>query len=183
MVGKQQYQRERGESLMTITGQFIAFFVFALMAITGGVLMLNLNKVIHMVLSIGLSFFGVAGLFIILQAEYLAFVQVLIYAGAITIMMAMGTMMTQHKEKDTKERNWTHIILSLLAAIGVGGFFLYGIYQTAWPTEAADLGANNVKVIGETLFQKYVIPFEVASVLLLVALVGAIVIAKREGDK
>ncbi|MFV9510419.1 NADH-quinone oxidoreductase subunit J [Tepidibacillus sp. LV47] len=168
---------------MALTGQSIAFFVFALMAITGGVLMLNLNKVIHMVLSIGLSFMGVAGLFVILQAEYLAFVQVLIYAGAITIMMALGTMMTQHKEKDTKPRSLTHTILALLSAIGVGGFFLYGIYKTAWPTAPADLGENNVKVIGETLFTKYVIPFEVASVLLLVALVGAIVIAKREGDK
>ena len=167
---------------MTITGQYIAFFIFALMAITGGVLMLNLNKVIHMVLSIGLSFFGVAGLFVILQAEYLAFVQILIYAGAITIMMAMGTMMTQHKNPKTKARSLTHTILALLSAVGVGGFFLWGIYNTAWPTEAADLGENNVQVIGETLFSKYVIPFETASVLLLVALVGAIVIAKREGD-
>ncbi|WP_339060887.1 NADH-quinone oxidoreductase subunit J [Tepidibacillus marianensis] len=168
---------------MAITGQYISFFIFALMAITGGVLMLNLNKVIHMVLSIGLSFFGVAGLFIILQAEYLAFVQILIYAGAITIMMALGTMMTQHKAQTTKKRSITHTILAILSAAGVGGFFLYGIYNTAWPTEAADLGANNVKVIGETIFTKYVIPFEVASVLLLVALVGAIVIAKREGDE
>jgi len=167
---------------MTITGQYVSFFIFALMAITGGVLMLNLNKVIHMVLSIGLSFFGVAGLFIILEAEYLAFVQVLIYAGAITIMMAMGTMMTQHKGT-TRKRSLTYTILAILSAVGVGGFFLWGIYNTAWPTEAADLGANNVKVIGETIFTKYVVPFEVASVLLLVALVGAIVIAKREGDE
>lgn len=167
---------------MTFTGQTIAFFIFSLMAITGGVLMLNLNKVIHMVLSIGLSFFGVAGLFVILQAEYLAFVQILIYAGAITIMMAMGTMMTQHKDTKNKSRSLTHTILALLSAVGVGGFFIYGISKTAWPTEASDLGANNVKVLGETLFSNYVIPFEAASVLLLVALVGAIVIAKREGD-
>lgn len=165
-----------------MTGQYISFFLFALMAITGGVFMLNLNKVIHMVLSIGLSFFGVAGLFIILKAEYLAFVQVLIYAGAITIMMAMGTMMTQYKSPESKEKRRWHNLLSLLSAVIIGGTFLYGIYTTNWPTEAADLGENNILQVGEMIFSNYVIPFELASILLLVALVGAIVLAKKERD-
>ncbi len=163
-----------------MTGQYVAFFLFALMAITGGVFMLNLDKVIHMVLSIGLSFFGVAGLFVILQAEYLAFVQILIYAGAITIMMAMGTMMTHHQTEDVKvKRNW-HIFTSIVGAITIGGFLLYGIYTTAWPSQMANLGDNNVLAIGSTIFNHYVIPFELASILLLVALVGAIVISKKE---
>ncbi|GBF11825.1 NADH-quinone oxidoreductase subunit J [Tepidibacillus infernus] len=168
-----------------MTGQYIAFFLFALMAISGGVFMLNLNKVVHMVLSIGLSFMGVAGLFILLKAEYLAFVQVLIYAGAITIMMVMGTMMTQHKDEGVKIKRKWHTALSILSTIMVGGFFLYGIFITNkyWPTETSDLGANNVMAIGETVFTKYVIPFELASVLLLVALVGAIVLAKKESEE
>lgn len=165
-----------------MTGQYISFFLFALMAITGGVLMLNLNKVIHTVLSIGLSFFGVAGMFIILQAEYLAFVQVLIYAGAITIMMAMGTMMTQQQAEEVKSKRRWHNGFALLSSVILGGLFLYGIYTTNWPTQAGDLPADNVKAVGETIFTKFVIPFELASVLLLVALVGAIVLAKKESD-
>lgn len=170
--------------MIEVTGEYVAFFLFALMAIAGGVLMLNLTKVIHMVLSIGLSFFGVAGLFVILQAEYLAFVQILIYAGAITIMMAMGTMMTSHQseETNTKKRKW-HTIFATLASIGLGLFFLYGIYTTNWNTGYIFVSENNVLEIGMTLFSRYVIPFEVASILLLVALVGAIVLAKKESDE
>lgn len=168
---------------MTFTGQYVAFFLFALMAIAGGVFMLNLTKVIHMVLSIGLSFFGVAGLFVLLQAEYLAFVQVLIYAGAITIMMALGTMMTQHQTEDVKIKRKWHTFFAILVAVIIGGFFLYGIYTTTWPNEVADLTNNNVMTIGLTLFSNYVIPFELASILLLVALVGAIVLAKKESDE
>ncbi len=168
---------------MTLTGQYVAFFLFALMAITGGVFMINLNKVIHMVLSIGLSFFGVAGLFVILHAEYLAFVQVLIYAGAITIMMAMGTMMTHHATAEVLPRRKWHTFLAIISAITIGGFFLYGIYKITWPSEMAELNDNNVMAIGEKIFTNYVIPFELASILLLVALVGAIVLAKKEGDE
>ena len=163
-----------------MSGQYIAFFLFALMAITGGVLMLNLTKIIHMVLSIGISFFGVAGLFILLQAEYLAFVQVLIYAGAITIMMALGTMMTHSQSEGKGVKRKGHIILAILGAVAVGAFFLSGIYTAAWPGQGVIPADNNVMEIGLTLFNKYVIPFELASILLLVALVGAIVLAKRE---
>lgn len=167
-----------------VTGEYVAFFLFALMAISGGVLMLNLTKVIHMVLSIGLAFFGVAGLFVILQAEYLAFVQILIYAGAITIMMAMGTMMTHQQSNETgvKKRPW-HTFFATLASLALGAFLLYGIYTTNWNTGYIFISENNVLEIGLTLFSRYVIPFEVASILLLVALVGAIVLAKKESDE
>ncbi len=165
-----------------MTGQYIAFFIFALMAITGGVLVLNLTKVIHMVLSMGLAFLGVAGLFVLLNAEFLAFVQVLIYAGAITIMMALGVMMTnQHHEEQVRRKG--HTILALLGAVIIGGFLFYGIYTTSWPNEVSSFDENNVMTVGMKLFTDYVIPFEAASVLLLVALVGAVVLAKKESDK
>ncbi len=168
---------------MILSGEDISFLIFTLMAISGAVLMLNLNRVIHMVLSIGLSFFGVAGLFILLHAEYLAFVQVLIYAGAITIMMALGTMMTQRAQETSKEHHKWHTIFAVLSAVIVGGFFLYGIYTTAWPTSTPRAEGNNVLELGTNLFQRYVIPFELASILLLVALVGAVVLAKKESEE
>ena len=165
-----------------MTGQLIAFFIFAFMAITGGVLVLNLTKVIHMVLAMGLTFLGVAGLFVLLNAEFLAFVQVLIYAGAITIMMALGVMMTnQHQEQQIRRRG--HTIFALLGAIIIGGFLFYGIYNTSWTNEIAPFDDNNIMTIGLKLFTDYVIPFEAASILLLVALIGAVVIAKKESDE
>lgn len=165
-----------------MTGEYIAFFIFALMAITGGVLMINLTKVIQMVLSVGLAFLGIAGLFVLLNAEFLAFVQVLIYAGAITIMMALGVMMTnQHQDYEIRRKG--HTVISLLSSIVVGIFIFYGIYNTKWPDSGSAFDENNVMSIGEKLFTEYIIPFEAASVLLLVALVGAVVISKKESDK
>lgn len=164
-----------------MTGEYIAFFIFALMAITGAVFVINLNRVIHMVLAMGLTFLGVAGLFLLLNAEFLAVVQVLIYAGAITIMMALGVMMTnQHHEKRLRRRG--HTFFALLGAGIIGGIIIYGIYITNWPTTYAPFDENNVMTIGERLFTQYVIPFEVASVLLLIALIGAVLIAKKEDD-
>ncbi|OEF99822.1 NADH:ubiquinone oxidoreductase subunit J [Vulcanibacillus modesticaldus] len=166
-----------------MTGEYIAFFIFALMAISGAVLMLNLDRVIHMVLSIGLSFIGVAGLFVLLKAEFLAFVQILIYAGAITIMMALGTMMTSQHKEDKKLKRKGHTIFAILGATIIGLILLNGIRTTSWPNEAANLGEDNVIEIGMAMFTKHVIPFELASLLLLVALMGAIVLAKKESDK
>lgn len=164
-----------------MTGGYVAFFVFALMAITGAVLVINLNRVIHMVLAMGLTFLGVAGLFLTLNAEFLAIVQILIYAGAITIMMALGVMMTnQHHEK--RIRRHGHTFFAFLGAGIIGGIIIYGIYITNWPTNHAPFDENNALTIGERMFTEYVIPFEVASILLLIALIGSVLIAKRESD-
>ena len=164
-----------------MTGEYVAFFIFALMAITGAVLVINLNRVIHMVLAMGLTFLGVAGLFLILNAEFLAVVQILIYAGAITIMMALGVMMTnQHHEK--RVRRHGHAFFAFLGAGIIGGIILYGIYITKWPTTHSPFDENNVLTIGERLFTEYVIPFEIASILLLIALIGSVLIAKKESD-
>ena len=165
-----------------MTGEYIAFFIFALMSITGAVLVINLTRVIHMVLAMGLTFLGVAGLFLILNAEFLAFVQVLIYAGAITIMMALGVMMTnQHHEKQVRRR-W-HSFFAFVGAVTIGGTVFYGIYKTPWVCNPSGFDENNILTIGERMFTEYVVPFEIASVLLLVALIGAVLIAKREGDQ
>ncbi|ASS94779.1 NADH-quinone oxidoreductase subunit J [Peribacillus castrilensis] len=171
---------------MSLSGELIAFIGLALVAIVGGVLLITLTKVVHMVIALVFTFLGIAGIYMLLSAEFVAIVQILIYSGAITIVMLFGIMLTKHQENDAPAKGgWGNF--SLLAAIAGFAVAVYlGIYNLDIPVQPTALHEENTKQIGIELFSKYVIPFEVMSVLLLVALVGAIVLAKKddeEGDR
>ncbi|AMM95151.1 NADH-quinone oxidoreductase subunit J [Peribacillus simplex] len=168
---------------MSLSGELIAFFGLALVAILGGVLLITLTKVVHMVIALVFTFLSIAGIYMVLSAEFVAIVQILIYSGAITIVMLFGIMLTKHQESDEPAKGgWGKF--SLLAAIAGFAVAVYlGIYNLDIPVQPTALHEENTKQIGIELFSKYVIPFEVMSVLLLVALVGAIVLAKKDDEE
>jgi NADH-quinone oxidoreductase subunit J len=168
---------------MSLSGELIAFFGLALVAILGGVLLITLTKVVHMVIALVFTFLSIAGIYMVLSAEFVAIVQILIYSGAITIVMLFGIMLTKHQESDEPAKEgWGKF--SLLAAIAGFAVAVYlGIYNLDIPVQPTALHEENTKQIGIELFSKYVIPFEVMSVLLLVALVGAIVLAKKDDEE
>lgn len=167
------------------TGQTVAFFLISLFVIACGVMLLTLRKVVYMAIAIGGVFIGVAAVYIMLEAEFLAFIQVLLYAGAITIMLLFAIMLTRHDEVENPARVTAHPVWSALVALAMGGIVLYVVKFSGirWPETAAEspwAGQDNVKLIGEALFNQYVIPFEIVSVVLIVALVGAITLANKE---
>src|SRR4051795_2779939 len=102
-----------------MSGEFIAFLLLALIAITGGILLLNLTKVIHMVLALVATFISIAGIYILLSAEFLAVVQILIYSGAITIIMLFGIMLT-NPDKSSEEKQGGKVKRGFLF-LGVAG--------------------------------------------------------------
>lgn len=164
------------------TGEFVAFFILAVCAIVGAVLAINFTKVVYMTLSLAFTFLALAGLYVLLEAEFVAFVQVLIYVGAITILMIFGIMMTKH---DGEGQEPARPLLETLAAIGclcLFGILFYGIRMAEFPAGKASLAENNTLEIGKLLFTQYAVPFELISVLLTVAFVGAVAVAKREED-
>jgi NADH-quinone oxidoreductase subunit J len=166
-----------------MTGEFIAFFVLALLTIGGAVFMISFTRVVHMVVALAFTFLSIAGLYVLLEAEFVGMTQILVYSGAISILMLFGIMLTRHDASEVQEgRNparWP-------VRIGVVIFFVlvfFGIQSVQWSDKAADFTKqNNVKEIGIQMFNNYVIPFEEVSVLLLVALVGAIILAKKEAE-
>ncbi|WP_394172601.1 NADH-quinone oxidoreductase subunit J [Guptibacillus hwajinpoensis] len=162
-----------------MTGELLVFIVLFLITITGGLLMLNLTKVIHMMMALVLTFLGIAGFYIMLSAEFVAVVQILIYSGAITIIMLFGIMLTKHTETEPKT-GWAK---KGVVFTGIVLFFLImfkGIRTISLGPQADDLHVNNTEQIGIMLYTDYVIPFELVSVVLLVALVGAVVLAKKD---
>jgi NADH-quinone oxidoreductase subunit J len=174
---------------VSISGEFVIFFILALFTLGGAVLMINLTKVVHMVVALAFTFLSIAGIYILLHAEFIAFAQVLIYGGAVSIIMLFGIMLTRHDDQE-EARKPGHKILAGLVVAAFFGITLYAINGINWRPQEANLVEENTAQIGTQLFTKFVIPFELTSVVLLVALIGAIILAKRdeevvvkEGDK
>lgn len=163
-------------------GANLAFFVFALFAIGGAIFMISFTKVVHMVVAAAVTFLSLAGLYVLLEAEFLAFVQVLIYTGAISILMIFGIMMTRHQGEDEQPKRPAHYVLLWIGIAGLFGALFYAIQQSQFPLAELPSAEDNTLEIGKLLFHEHVIPFELVSVLLTVAFIGAIVLAKREEE-
>lgn len=166
----------------TFSGELLIFMILAIASLVGGILLLQLKKVVHMVIALVLTFVSLAGLYVMLSAEFVAVVQILIYSGAITIIMLFGIMLTRHQDEEENDTGkWRKYFLFL----GVAAFAVvvyYGIFRLDIPQQETNLHVDNTNQIGISLFSKYVIPFELTSVLLLVALIGAIVLAKKDDE-
>lgn len=164
-------------------GESLMFFLLALGTITGVVLMNSLTKVIHMVVALALTFISLGGLFIMLQAEFVAMVQVLVYGGAITILMIFGIMMTKHDSEEPQEEKTTPQQYALLGgSVALFGILFYAIQKAEFMPAAFNPGQDNTKEIGLQMYNLHVIPFEIISLLLTVAFIGAIVLAKKEEE-
>ena len=160
--------------------QNIAFGALALVMCFSALRVVTAKNVVHAALYLVLVLSGVAGIFILLAAEFLAIVQVLVYIGAIVVLFLFGIMLTRapigkSNELDNEQRGIAAFVaFALLVLLGVILYDGFGDTEIA-PTEVGRTGD-----VGLSIFQTFVIPFEVISVLLLAALVGAVVIARRD---
>lgn len=166
-----------------MTGEFIIFLLIALIAVGGGTLLLNLTKVVHMVIALMFTFVSIAGIYVLLSAEFVAVSQMLVYSGAITIIMLFGIMLTKHNDdSEAPKQPWKKFFI-LMGIIGFAAALILGIYGLNIPTQESVLHVNNTEQIGIALYSKFIIPFELVSVILLVALIGAIILAKKDDGK
>ena len=165
---------------MNFSGELLGFAILAIVAISGALLLLTLKKVVHMVVAAVFVFISIAGLYVTLSAEFVAAVQILIYSGAITIMMLFGIMLTKHNDEEQQKPNRWRKMFVFLGVLAFAVTVYLGIYDLNIPVEQVALHESNTEQIGIALYSKYVIPFELTSVLLLVALVGAVILAKRD---
>ena len=158
----------------------IVFYLLGTICLGGAVGVVVARNVVHASLLLLLSLMGVAGLYLLLLAEFLALVQVLIYGGAITIVILFVIMLTRVQEfrAMTDNPQWP---LALVAAMAVFGLLSASMIEGA-PSESTR-GSVGFAELGDSLFTQWAVPFEVASLVLLVALIGAIVIAReREAE-
>lgn len=159
--------------------QKAVFILFSLITLGAGLAVVTNRNLLHSAFYLILSFVGVAGLFVMLEATFLAVVQILVYVGAIAVLIIFAIMLTRRlMSKDLIQRNaqWVWSVL------GAGGMFIVlvlVVLRVNWPIVSSAVPEEAVRSLGISLMSTYVVPFEVASVLLLIALVGAIIIARE----
>ncbi len=168
-------------------GEAIAFYTLAAFILGFAVLVVTTKNTVHSVLFLVMNFLFVAALYVLLGAQFLAVIQVLVYAGGIVVLYLFVVMLVNLKRlpeahQDPHRRSmvgfWlSAAVLAELVAIGVYGYSA----PVATPIASATAPvAGNTEQVGWLLYTSYLIPFEIASMLLLVAMIGAIVLAKRE---
>ena len=170
-------------------GEAIAFYTIAAFILGFAVLVVTTKDTVHSVLFLVLDFLFVAALYVLLGAEFLAAIQVLVYAGGIVVLYLFVVMLVNLKRpaeeyRDPRRRSLLGFGLSAAVLAELAAIALWG--NTNPPPAIAATAATALPVVGNTeevgwlLYTSYLIPFEIASMLLLVAMIGAIVLAKRE---
>jgi len=164
-----------------VSAQEYAFLVFAVIGGLSAIAVVTARNVVHAALYLVVSLLSVAGVYLLLGAEFVAWVQILIYVGAIVILFLFGLMLTKAPiGRDTLDNQQRGVG----ALVGVGVFAgLVFLIQEAFPVQDAvafEAVQGSTDVIGEAIFRNYVLPFEAVSFLLLAALIGAIVLARKD---
>ena len=171
-------------------GEAIAFYFISACILGFAVLVVSTKDTVHSVLFLVLDFLFVAALYVLLGAEFLAAIQILVYAGGIVVLYLFVVMLVNlkrppeaHSDPHRKTKWGFALAVAVLVELVVVTTYTY--VRPAHPLAAAAAGApipvtGNTEEVGWLLYTSYLIPFEIASMLLLVAMIGAIVLAKRE---
>lgn len=167
------------------TWQQVVFWVFAVGMTFAALRVVTAQNVVHAALYLVGTLLGAAALFLLLFAEFVAWAQVLLYVGAIVVLMLFGLMLTRAdigKGNYDNDQRWL-AALCAAALFGVTSWVILGTFEGQEISFARTEGVTT-QAVGDLIFSAYVLPFEVVSVLLLAALVGAVVIARRDvGDE
>ena len=167
---------------MTVTQA--VFYLMAAFTVGASLLVVLARNIVHCAIALVFAFFGVAALFILLDAEFLAATQVLLYVGGITILLLFAIMLTSRISARGGKIMNEQVGISAEVALALFGLMAFanlkGFPALVPPPLAA---SNNTASLGKLLLTTYVLPFEAVSILLLAAMVGAIILARREREK
>ena len=160
--------------------QNIAFYVLAAAMVAAGFRLVTTKNVVRAALFLAIVLGGVAGIFVLLAAEFVAWVQVLVYIGAIVVLLLFGVMLTrapigQEGDLDNDQR-WA----AALVALFLLGSLVIILCDAFEDKKIAFKGVQRTTTVSDSIFGPYVVPFEVSSILLLAALVGAVALARRD---
>ena len=157
----------------------IIFYLFAVVTLLSAFFVVTSRNIVHAAFYLLFTFFGVAGIYVMLGADFVAIVQLIVYVGGILILLLFGVMITN---KITNVDIKTGTINTLPAAIGLGlftGIIGSVILNTDWRIVNSEMPQSTLSTLGQMLLNEYVLVFELLGILLLIALVGAASMARR----
>lgn len=160
-----------------MSAEQVIFYIVAAFAILGALGVVFSGDIVHASIFLVLALLMVAGVFVLLSAEFLGIVQILIYGGAVTILLIFALMLTRARQLRV-QLDGPQKPFALVAGLALAGSLVFMVVQTAWPGETSHVTFVPFEQFSSTLFGAYNVPFELVSLVLLVALVGAVVIAR-----
>ncbi|MDR2404817.1 MAG: NADH-quinone oxidoreductase subunit J [Deltaproteobacteria bacterium] len=160
---------------------YAAFALYTLIILGGGLLAIMARNLIRAMLGLVLTFLGVAGMYLLLASPFLAFMQLLIYVGAVCVLIFFAIMLTRNYSEGEESKlpsvsAFVYGLLSLLAPLGIIAPFII-MHGAAIPTKVPE--KTGTDILGAGLLKEYVLPFELISIILLVAMAGAVYLAFR----
>jgi NADH-quinone oxidoreductase subunit J len=163
-------------------GLTISFWILAVIIIAAALAVVFMRNVFRAALTLILCFIGVAGIYITLSADFLAAVQILVYVGAISVLIILAIMMTRNFQKGNQP-NKMQIPVAIIAA-ALLGFLIYAVTAAPWRISNLAPVENTTAPLAAKLFSEngYILPVEIGAVMLLAAIIGAIVITREKKD-
>jgi NADH-quinone oxidoreductase subunit J len=172
--------------------EHLVFYAFAAVTVLGSLFVIVQRNPIYSVLSLIAAFFGLSGLYVLLDAPFVAIVQIIIYAGAIMVLFLFVVMLLNVPREDAAEwdrthplyRPWPRRIGALLAVLLVAQL-VWALLRTPGIGDGVGVqsaGLSDVGELGRVLFTDYMFAFEVTSILILAAMVGAVILARRQSE-
>ena len=179
--GQGDQEAEGGSGRLMVTTSLVLFYIAGALTIGGALGVVMTRNIVYAAFALLASLMGVAGVFLLAFAEFLALVQVLIYGGAIVILILFALMLTRIEDFAhlSDNRQWP---LAVVVALAIFGLMTAAILGTSVPASAERQGVP-LEVLGESLFVTWAVPFEMASLVLLVALIGAVVLVRENGGR
>lgn len=167
----------------------VFFCLFGALALASAISVVVQKRVFYSALSLIVCLFAVGALYLVLEAPFIAAIQIIVYAGAIMVLFLFVIMLLDPFSR-TVLRDKKKSLTYLAGILGIGALILlvpilqaYNLAQAPRSADPVSGGTTSVKHLGEVLFNEYLIPFEVTSVLILIAIIGVVVLAKRQPEK
>lgn len=155
------------------------FYILAFMIVGSAILVVTLRDIFHCALMLVVCMFSIAAIYVMLGADFIAAVQVLVYVGAVSVLLIFAIMLTARVSGIGIKQQNEQVPIAMITTLVFIGMTLFGLGKTIWNLKTTEVPETTVGSLGNLLMTTYVVPFEIVSLVLLAALIGAIVIARR----
>lgn len=162
--------------------QIVSFGILSVMMLGAAIGVVLLDSIVYSAFLLGGVFISIAGIYLLLNADFIAAAQVLIYVGAVNVLILFAIMLVNKRQEfQPVTRGWIRKAATAVVCVGIFSLLSIMVLSTPWAISTATPAGNaSVVVIGLHFFSDFLLPFELASILLLMALIGAVVLARRE---
>lgn len=157
----------------------ILFYIFALLTITSAVFLVSTRNIMYSAMALFVTLLSIAALYLLLRADFIAITQIMVYVGGILILLLFGIMLTHRITSVDIKTNNLNVIPAVIFTVGITAIIIVIMLTTKWRITIPMQNETTIGEIGRQLLSSYLLPFEIASIVLLVALIGSAMYARK----